>query len=82
MKSDTVKLAATYGTAVILAIGGIGALIYVSMQPGIEGRDGLMALLGGFVGSAVTFLFSSDSALRATRAAERSAGVGVGQPMP
>lgn len=67
MQSDAVKLIASYGTAVVLAIGGSLLLVYVAMQPSIDGKDGLMALLGGFVGSAITFLFTGNAGISAVR---------------
>lgn len=67
MQSDTIKLLASYLTAVILAIGGSLLLVYVAMQPAIEGKDGLMALLGGFIGSSITFLFTGNAAVAGVR---------------
>ncbi len=66
MQSDTVKLIASYGTAVIMAIGGSLLLVYVAMQP-VEDKQGLMTLLGGFVGSSITFLFLGNSNTAAIR---------------
>lgn len=66
MQSDTIKLLSSYLTAVVLAIGGCLLLVYVAMQP-IDGKDGLMALLGGFIGAAITFLFTGNAGTSAVR---------------
>lgn len=66
MKSDTIKLLASYLTAVVLALGGCLLLVFVWMQP-IDGKEGVMALLAGFVGSAVTFLFTGNAGTAAVR---------------
>ncbi len=66
MGSDSIKLWAAYITAVVLAIGGCLLLTFVWMQP-LEGKDGMMALLGGFVGSAITFLFTGNAGVAAVR---------------
>ena len=66
MQSDTIKLLASYLTAVTLAVGGSLLLVYVAMQP-IDDKAGLMALLGGFVGSAITFLFTGNAGVSAVR---------------
>ena len=77
MQSDTIKLLASYGTAVVLAIGGCLLLVYVAMQP-MDGKDGLMALLGGFIGSAVTFLFTGNAATASVRTFQ----AGLNTPTP
>lgn len=72
MSADTVKLYAATMTAVVMAIGGSLLLVFVWMQPG-EGKEGVMALLAGFIGFAIQFLFGQETATRATRAAQSSA---------
>jgi len=77
MQSDTVKLYASYGTAVVLVIGGLLLLTYVWLQP-IEGKDGMMALIGGFIGTGATFLFTGN----AGTAAVRNFQSGLNTPVP
>lgn len=77
MQSDTIKLLASYLTAVILAVGGCLLLVYVWQQP-VEGKDGIMALLGGFVGMAITFLFTGNAGTAAVRTFQS----GLNTPVP
>ena len=68
MQSDTVKLLASYMTAVITAIGGTLLLVYVWLQPADESsKAGIMALIGGFVGGSYTFLFTGNAGTAAVR---------------
>jgi hypothetical protein len=77
MQSDTLKLWASTGTAVIMAIGGSLLLVYVWMQP-YDGKDGLMALLAGFIGFAIQFLFGSENRTSAVRSFQ----AGLNTPVP
>ena len=77
MKTDAIKLVASTATAVIMSIGGSLLLVYVWMQPG-EGKEGVMALLAGFIGFAIQFLFGAESATSAVRSYER----GLNTPAP
>ncbi len=74
MQSDTVKLLASYLTAVVLVIGGSLLLTYVWMQPDTGDKAGFMALLGGFIGSAITFLFTGNAATAAVRTYQSGQG--------
>ncbi len=72
MKSDTIKLVFTYGIAAIVVCGG-GLMLYATrLDPKDTDVAGLRLLLAGFIGAALTWVFSSESALRATRASESS----------
>lgn len=66
-QSDTVKIIASYLTAVVLALGGSLLLVYVWLQPVADDKAGVMALLSGFVGSAITFLFTGNAGTAAVR---------------
>lgn len=78
MQSDTVKLLASVLTAVVMAIGGSLLLVFVFMQPSIEGRDGLVALLGGFIGAAVQFLYGTNAQTQGVRTFQ----AGLNTPTP
>lgn len=68
MQSDTIKLLASYGTAVVTAIGGTVLLVYVWLQPADESsKAGIMALIGGFIGGSFTFLFTGNAGVSAVR---------------
>ena len=77
MQSDSVKLYASTLTAVVLVIGGLLLLTFVWMQP-IEGKEGMMALLGGFVGMGATFLFQQNASV----AGVRNFQAGLNTPAP
>ena len=66
MQSDSIKLWASTLTAVVLTLGGILLLVFVWMQP-VEGKEGMMALLGGFVGMGATFLFQQNASVAGVR---------------
>lgn len=78
---DTIKGTITYLTAALAILGSmaIAYLAWSSAVPEDGGRD--IAILFGFlgliVGSAVTFMFNSESATRASRAAQSSAAQGA-----
>lgn len=78
---DTVKGVITYVTAAVVIVGSmiIGYVAWAAPIPEGGGRD--IAILFGFlgliVGAAVAFLFNSESATRATRAAQSSAADGA-----
>jgi len=80
---DTIKGTIVYMTAAVVTVGSmlLAYLAWSSPIPEGGGRD--IAILTGFlgliVGAAVTFLFSGESATRATRAAQHKA---QGDPGP
>lgn len=74
MGSDNIKLAFTYATAMVLVIGGLLFLYGVRGDPS---SSDLKVVVAGFIGSALTFLFSSETATRATRAATAATAAGV-----
>lgn len=79
MQSDTIKLWASTLTAVVLVIGGLLLLTYVWMQP-LEGKEGMMALLGGFIGSGTTFLFQANASVSGVRTFQ--SGLNTPTPAP
>lgn len=66
---DTIRALFTYATALIVVIGG-GAAIYVSR--GDPAAADTVAIMAGFVGAALSFLFNQEVA---TRTARQSAAV-------
>ncbi len=66
MRSDSIKLVFTYSIAVIVIVGG-GIMLYFTPD------DNLQLVVAGFIGAAISFVFNSESATRATRAAESKA---------
>lgn len=67
MQSDSVKLIASTITAMVMVIGGGLLLVYVAMQPAIEDKAGLTALLGGLIGMGATFLFQANASVAGVR---------------
>ena len=70
MGSDNLKLAFTYLIALVIVVGGGAILFFTRLDPPESGSQNLALIIAGFIGSAVTFVFSSETATRATRAAE------------
>ena len=66
METDKIKLIATYGICLLVIVGG-GLMLYFTPD------QNLQLVLAGFIGSATTWVFSSESATRATKAAEARA---------
>jgi len=81
MQADKVKMLFTYLIALIIIIGG-GAMLYaIRLDPADTGSATLSLAIVGFIGAAVQFVFSSESATRATRAAQASASQGAAQAL-
>jgi hypothetical protein len=70
MQTDTIKLIATYALAFIVVVGG-GAILFITR---LDPPDSLSAqyglLISGFIGGALTWAFTKESATQATRAAQ------------
>ena len=65
MPIDTIKAIATYSIAMVIVIGGF-IILYVSRsEPVTDTR----LIIAGFMGSAVTFVFSSETQTRTARQA-------------
>lgn len=75
MKSDVIQTAFTYLTAYTIVVAGFIFLYAVRSD---QSAQGTVAIVAGFIGAAITFLFSSATATRATAAAAASTAVGVG----
>lgn len=64
---DTIKATVTYITAAITAVGGMLAIVFVTMPPD------KLAIVAGIVGGSTVFLWGQETATRATRAAASAA---------
>jgi class 3 adenylate cyclase len=81
VSSDLVKLFFSYLIALVLIVGG-GLMLYsIRLDPSDSGSATLSLAIVGFIGSAVTFVFSAEVATRATRAAQSSAASGAAQAL-
>ena len=69
MTTDTIKAGFTYLTALVIIVGGF-ALIYLTRSD--VAANEIRLLIAGFIGSALTFLFSDRVASQATNAAVAS----------
>lgn len=58
---DMVKLVASYVVAVVLSLGGTLLLVWIWAQPAADGKEGIMALIAGFVGLSIQFLFQTNA---------------------
>lgn len=65
---DTIKAVFTYLIALVTIVGG-GLFLYATR---LETADSLQILVGGFMGSALTFVFSSEVQTRTARQAAAS----------
>lgn len=74
MNADTIKAFFTYATAFVVVVGGM-AVIYFSRNDTASAQ--VQLLIGGFIGSALTFLFVQENSTRASRSAERQMNIGV-----
>jgi hypothetical protein len=81
MQSDKLKLLFTYLTALLLIVGGGAMLFAIRLDPADSGSATLSLAIVGFIGAAVQFVFSSESATRATRAAQASSSQGAAQAL-
>jgi hypothetical protein len=70
MQTDTIKLVFTFATVAVVVIGG-GLMLYSTQD------QNLQLVLAGFIGAALQWVFSAESATRATRAAQTSAAAGA-----
>lgn len=82
MQVDTIRALFTYVTALIVVVGG-GILLYATYND--PQASNVLVMVGGFIGSALTFLFGAEVATRtarqstaATLAATTAAGNGNG----
>jgi hypothetical protein len=68
MQADTIKLLFTYVIAFVIIAGG-GLMLYATRLDPPETTAQLQLVIAGFMGAAITFVFSAESSTRATRAA-------------
>jgi hypothetical protein len=61
---DTIRAVFTYATALIIVVGG-GAIIFVARAD--PSSADVVAIVAGFMGGALTFLFSSETQTRTAR---------------
>jgi hypothetical protein len=71
---DTIRAIFTYTTALIIVVGG-GAIIYVSRAE--AGSADVVAIVAGFMGAALTFLFSSETQTRTARQTNTASATGA-----
>jgi hypothetical protein len=71
---DTIRALFTYTTALIIVVGG-GLIIYVSRAE--PGSADVVAIVAGFMGAALTFLFSSETQTRTARQTNTASASGA-----
>jgi hypothetical protein len=72
MRSDMVKLISSHLVAVVGAIGGPILIVWLFLSgSSVPGIEGLLALLGTYVGASYTFLFGSEVATATRRTLTR-----------
>jgi hypothetical protein len=71
---DTIRALFTYATALVIVVGG-GAIIYVSRSE--PAAADVVAIVAGFMGAALTFLFSSETQTRTARQTNTASAAGA-----
>jgi hypothetical protein len=61
---DTIRALFTYATSLVIVVGG-GAIIYAARSD--PASADVVAIVAGFMGAALTFLFSSETQTRTAR---------------
>lgn len=81
MQTDTIKLWFTYAIALVLIVGGGLFLLVTRLDPPGTSQD-LQLVIAGFIGSAVTFVFTRETQTQTTRSnvAAFTAGQNGGTP--
>jgi hypothetical protein len=71
---DTIRAVFTYSTALLIVVGG-GLIIYVSRSE--PAAADVVAIVAGFMGAALTFLFSSETQTRTARQTNTASAAGA-----
>ncbi len=84
MQTDTIKALFSYGTALVIIIGGGLFLFATRLDPPESASQDYGLLVAGFIGAAVTWIFSSESATRSARSTSNAIEQGgvLGAQMP
>jgi hypothetical protein len=82
MKSDTVKLIATYALAFTIVVAGFLVLYLTRLDPPEADVQGLRLVVAGFMGSAVTWTFGHETATSAARQVEHATAAGASSATP
>jgi hypothetical protein len=72
MTGDTLKLLFTYIIATLVVVGGGAMLFFTRLDPSEADVQGLRLLISGFMGGALSYVFTRETATQATRAAQSS----------
>jgi positive regulator of sigma E activity len=71
---DIVKAIFTYLTAFAVVVGGFVLIYFTRLDASAQS---MQLLIGGFIGSALTFLFVQENSTRTARSTERQVQLGV-----
>lgn len=71
---DTIRALFTYATALVIIVGG-GAVIFVARAD--PASADVVAIVSGFMGAALTFLFSSETQTRTARQTQTASESGA-----
>lgn len=77
MPTDTIKLWFTYAIALVLIVGGGLFLLVTRLDPPGTSRD-LQLVIAGFIGSAVTFVFTRETQTQTARSTAAAIAQGTG----
>jgi hypothetical protein len=79
MNADTIKAAFTYLIAFTVVVGGFAVIYFTKSE---SSAAEIRLLIGGFIGSALTFVFVQENSTRASRSAERQFAQGSASSVP
>lgn len=77
MPTDTIKLWFTYAIALVLIVGGGLFLLVTRLDPPGTSQD-LQLVIAGFIGSAVTFVFTRETQTQTARSTAAAIAQGTG----
>lgn len=77
MQTDTVKLWFTYAIVLVIVLGGGAFLLATRLDPPGTSQDLQLAIVG-FIGSAVTFVFTRETQTQTARATAAAISQGAG----
>lgn len=82
MQADTIKLLFAYTTAFVIVVGGGLILFLVRLDPPESSSASLSLVVAGFIGSAITFVFTREAGTQAARQVQSAANAAVAATRP
>lgn len=77
MQADAIKLIFTYAIVAITVLGGLGFLFATRLDPPGTSQD-LQLVIAGYIGSALTFVFTRETQTQTARSTASAIAQGAG----